>query len=243
MGARHPATYVLLAPHVAHKPRLVQAPPCPLSKPRLVQAPPCPSPALSKPRLVQAPPCPSPALSLVQAPPCPSPALSKHRLVPCPSPALSKPRLVPCPSPALSRPRLVQAPQLEQLDLVHRTALGLTNWNLTMPILLLPPSEGGWGQASLSAYAQWAHSHSFVKCVLRPGRFAEQHSGPFRRWAAAQGLLMEEEFLPYLQLGPVPLSRPSFLQGCLKAYSVTRRWGGGRAAPPGASVGAYAGMA
>ena len=37
---------------------------------------------------------------------------------------------------------------------------------------------------------------------------------------------MEEEFLPYLQLGPVPLSRPSFLQGCLKAYSVTRRWGG-----------------
>ena len=71
-----------------------------------------------------------------------------------------------------------------QLDLVHRTALGLTNWNLTMPILLLPPSEGGLG-------------HSFVTYVLRPGRFAEQHSGPFRRWAAAQGLLMEEEFLPY----------------------------------------------
>ena len=130
-----------------------------------------------------------------------------------------------------------------QLDLVHRTAPGLTNWNLTMPILLLPPSEGGLGQASLSAYALWAHSHAFVTYVLRPGRFAEQHSGPFRRWAAAQGLLMEEEFLPYLQLGPVPLSRPSFLQGCLKAYSVTRRWGGGRAAPPGASVGAYAGMA
>ena len=119
-----------------------------------------------------------------------------------------------------------------QLDLVHRTALGLTNWNLTMPILLLPPSEGGLGQASLSAYAQWAHSHSFVTYVLRPGRFAEQHSGPFRRWAAAQGLLMEEEVLPYLQLGPVPLSRPSFLQGCLKAYSVTRRSGGGVPPPP-----------
>ena len=97
-----------------------------------------------------------------------------------------------------------------------------------MPILQLPQAEGGLGQANLSAYAQWVHSHTFVTYALRPEKFAEQHAGPFRRWAFSIGLVIDVEYLPYLQLGPVPLRMPTFLQGALKAYSITRRWGGGR---------------
>ena len=80
------------------------------------------------------------------------------------------------------------------------------------------------GQASLAAYVQWVHSHRFVNDVLKPERFAKRHVGPFRRWAVATSLVFEEAFLLYLHLGLVPLPAPSFLQGCLKAYSIVRRW-------------------
>ena len=46
------------------------------------------------------------------------------------------------------------------------------------------------------------------------------------------GLLFDEEFLPFWQMGPVPLPRPSFLQGSVKAYSVVRREGGWVPPPP-----------
>ena len=79
-----------------------------------------------------------------------------------------------------------------QLDLVHRIALGLNTWHLTMPILQLPPSEGGTGQASPSTYAPWVHNHTFVSYVLQPERFAERHAGPFRRWSCATVLCLRK---------------------------------------------------
>ena len=119
-----------------------------------------------------------------------------------------------------------------QLNLVHRIALGLNNWHLTIPILQLPPDEGGLGQASLASYAEWVHSHSFVKYVQRVAQFAERHAAPFQRWAFTLGLLFEKEFLLYFQMGPLLLSRPSFLQGSLKLYSVVCREGGCVPPPP-----------
>ena len=95
-----------------------------------------------------------------------------------------------------------------------------------MSILVRPPKEGGLGQASLSAYAQRTHSHTFAQYVQRPSRFAERHVGPFRWWAGAHGMLFHEEFLLVFQMSPLPLSMPSFLQGSLKSYSAVRRWGG-----------------
>ena len=41
-----------------------------------------------------------------------------------------------------------------------------------------------------------------------------------------QGMLFDEENLPFFQMSPLPLSVPSFLQGSLKSYSAVRRWGG-----------------
>ena len=73
---------------------------------------------------------------------------------------------------------------------------------------------------------EWVHSQSFVRFVQRPAQFAERHVAPFRRWAFSVGLLIEEEFLPFLEVALVPLPRPSFLQGSLKSYSVVRREGG-----------------
>ena len=87
-----------------------------------------------------------------------------------------------------------------QLDLVHHIALGLNDWHLTMPILQLRISEGGLGQASLSVYAQWAHSHMFVSYVLRPERYTEWHTGPLRRWA----------FVLVIDVPPPPVSNEHY---------------------------------
>ena len=116
-----------------------------------------------------------------------------------------------------------------QLDMVHRAALDINNWHLTMPILALPPAEGGLGQVGLGLYASWVHSQTFVQAVMRPASLAEQHARPFRGWADRVGLILEPAFLPYLQLASIPLTKPTFLQGTVKAYSVVRR---GQPPPP-----------
>ena len=122
-----------------------------------------------------------------------------------------------------------------QLNMVHRAALDINNWHLTMPILALPPAEGGLGQVGLGIYASWVHSQTFVQAVVRPASLAEQHARPFRGWADRVGLVLEPAFLPYLQLASIPLTKPTFLQGtvkAVKAYSVVRRGGGPPPPPP-----------
>ena len=104
--------------------------------------------------------------------------------------------------------------------MVHRVALDLSTWHLTMPILAPPELEGRFGQVGLGVYAQWFHGHTFVSAVLQPWSVAERHAVPFRRWANKMGVVLDWESPPYLQLAPISLSQPTFLQSCLKAYSV-----------------------
>ena len=102
-----------------------------------------------------------------------------------------------------------------------------------MPILALPPAEGGLGQVGLGLYATWVHCQTFVQAVVRPASLAEQHARPFRGWADRVGLVLEPAFLPYLQLASQPyLPKPTFLQGTVKAYLVVPRGGGGTGSPP-----------
>ena len=110
--------------------------------------------------------------------------------------------------------------------MVHRVALGLNIWHLTMQILALLPAEGEPGQAGLGVYAQWVHSQAFITLVSGPGPFAGWHQVPFRSAADGVGLLLEPSVLPYLQLAPMPLSTSTFPQGALKSSSVVRRGGG-----------------
>ena len=41
---------------------------------------------------------------------------------------------------------------VSQLNMVHKAALDINNWHLTMPILALPLAEGGLGQVGLGFY-------------------------------------------------------------------------------------------
>ena len=50
--------------------------------------------------------------------------------------------------------------------------------------------------------------------------------------AFRHGILLEEEFLPHFQLGPLPLPHPTFLQGVCKSYSIIRSEGGEIPPPP-----------
>ena len=98
-------------------------------------------------------------------------------------------------------------------SMVHRAALDINNWHLTMPILALPPAEGGRGHVGLGLYAAWVHSQTFVQAVVRPSSLAEQHARPFRGWADRVGLILEPVFLPYLQLAPIPLPSVAWTKG------------------------------
>ena len=120
---------------------------------------------------------------------------------------------------------------LAQLNLVQRVALNLNSWHLTMGILSMPKREVGLVHASLSLYAPWVHSHSFVTLVCRPQASPESQVGSSRGWARRVKLVPEETTLLYVQLAPVTIKRPSFLQGSLRAYSQVRK-GGGASPPP-----------
>ena len=91
------------------------------------------------------------------------------------------------------------------MNLVQRVALNLNSWHLTMGILSVPKREGGLAHASLSSYALWVHSHSFVTLVCRPQAYPESHVVAFRGWARHVGLVLEETTLPYVQLAPVTI--------------------------------------
>ena len=111
--------------------------------------------------------------------------------------------------------------------MVHRAALDINNWHLTMPILALPPAEGGLGQVGLGIYASCVHSQMFVQAVVRPASLAEQHARPFRGWADCVGLVLEPAFLPYLQLASVAFLFAGYSEGVLGGST-----GGGGAPPP-----------
>ena len=49
-----------------------------------------------------------------------------------------------------------------QMHLIQATALSMSCWGMTRGILAEPASRGGVEMASLAAYVQWVHSHSFV---------------------------------------------------------------------------------
>ena len=80
------------------------------------------------------------------------------------------------------------------------------------------------------------------KCTWRP-RFRSQDLSPsatrctnlahvtaFQNWVLGMGLILEEVTLPYIQLAPVTIKKPSFLQGTLRAYSQV--WSGGGSPSP-----------
>ena len=112
---------------------------------------------------------------------------------------------------------------------VHRRLDRLAvRWlSIGQPVMSSVSTHRERGASRRSRYQNKAHQY-----VQRPTTFSEQHQLLFQRWADKVGLLLEPAFLPFLQLAPIPLTRPSLLQGAVKALSVVRRGGGDVYPPP-----------
>ena len=92
-----------------------------------------------------------------------------------------------------------------------------------MEYLEEPASRGGVEMASLAAYIQWVHSHSFVLFALGVFRLSQGLAQPFEDWARSVGLVYNSVTLPYLQLSPVVKRPPGYLGGSLRSYSEVRK--------------------
>ena len=106
---------------------------------------------------------------------------------------------------------------------IQAIALSMSCWGLTRGILAEPASRGGVEMASLAAYIQWVHSHSFVlfaQGVFRPSQGLTQ---PFEDWAHSVGLVYNSVTMLYPQLSPVVKRPPGYLGGSLRSYSEVRK--------------------
>ena len=115
------------------------------------------------------------------------------------------------------------------MHVIQTTALSMSCWGLTRGIVAEPTSRGGVEMASLAAYVQWVHSHSFV--LFAQGVF-HLSGGPtqcFEDWAPFVGLTYNRATLPYLQLSPVVKRPPGYLGGSVRSYSEVRK---GMPVPP-----------
>ena len=115
---------------------------------------------------------------------------------------------------------------LSQLNLIQCVALGLNSRHLTVGIPSMTKREGWLAHAPLASYALWVHSHSFITAVCHPHVYDASHVESFQYRAGRVGLVLNEVTLPYIQLAPVNIKKPSFLQGALRAYLRVQRGGG-----------------
>ena len=116
-----------------------------------------------------------------------------------------------------------------QMHVIQAIALSMSCWGLTRGILAEPASRGGVDMASLAAYVQWVHSHSFVLFAQGVFRLSRGLMQPFGDWAHSVGLTCNSATLPYIQLSPVVKRPPGYLGGSLRSYSEVRK---GMPVPP-----------
>ena len=73
------------------------------------------------------------------------------------------------------------------MHVIQPTALSMNCWGLTRGILAEPTSRGGVEMASVAAYVQWVHSHSFVLFAQGVFRVSRGLTQPFEAWAHFAG--------------------------------------------------------
>ena len=84
------------------------------------------------------------------------------------------------------------------MHVIQATALSMSCWGLTRGILVEPASRGGVEMASVAAYIQWVHSHTFVLYAQGVFRLSRGLTQPFEDWAHSVGLVYNSVTLPYL---------------------------------------------
>ena len=108
-----------------------------------------------------------------------------------------------------------------QLADVYRIALKLNPWGITLPILGLPVSEGGFSLMPPKSFLMWQHASMFLQYVKEPATISNILAVPFKHWAQRYGVHCTSATLPFFSMGPVPYSTMPTMAYAAKAYSVT----------------------
>ena len=112
---------------------------------------------------------------------------------------------------------------ISQVLAVYKTALCLTSWGLTLPILELRPGLGGDTLPRPSKFLLWQHATAFMLSRQESTVVPPLSRSHLRTWASTFGVPLEARFLPWLQLGPIPWKTYPFLGMSCKAFSLLRK--------------------
>ena len=110
-----------------------------------------------------------------------------------------------------------------QLAVVYRTALQISSWGLTLPILEPPPSLGGNNLPQPRPFLLWQHATPFLLSAQEPLSVPPVSRNHFEHWASTFGVPLDPIQLPWLQLGPIPWKTMPFLGTACKAYLLLRK--------------------
>ena len=112
---------------------------------------------------------------------------------------------------------------ISQVSAVYKTALCLTSWGLTLPILELRPGLGGDTLPRPSKFLLWQHATAFMLSRQESTVVPPLSRSHLRTWASTFGVPLEARFLPWLQLGPIPWKTYPFQGMSCKAFSLLRK--------------------
>ena len=112
---------------------------------------------------------------------------------------------------------------VSKLNVIYRTALNISSWGLTLPMLQLPPTQGGALLPTPLKFLLWQHATPFVLAQAEPLKVPRLSKTHFQEWAHRFGVSLCPGHLPWLQLGPIPWSTYPFLGTSCKAFSLLRK--------------------
>ena len=87
---------------------------------------------------------------------------------------------------------------------MYRTALQVSSWGLTLPILELSPGLGGKHLPQPRTFLLWQHATPFLLSRKEPLLDSSMSCSHLNSWAATFGIPLDPSQLPWLQLGPIP---------------------------------------
>jgi len=92
-------------------------------------------------------------------------------------------------------------PIISMLHTVYSVALRLNSWGITPGILALPRTLGGFALPLPKMFLLWQHATPFVHSIKSPSIFSKLTYKDFRVLAAQHGVPLQQEFLPFFQMG------------------------------------------
>ena len=114
-------------------------------------------------------------------------------------------------------------PVVAQPAVVYRTALRISSWGPTLPILESPPSLGGNNLPQPRTFLLGQHATPFLLSAQEPLSVPPVSRSHFQHWASTFGIPLDPIQPPRLQLGPIPWKTMPIVGTTCKAYSLLRK--------------------